>query len=257
MNDGQVDKMFYVFGSKSKGIVNQFTKSKTNRFYLDHKPVGEHYCEFIIIDASDVEMKGDIFNQWIDGISLFSPIIFIVDDKQCFSDDSLIACTLKLGAKLGTDRIFCIKDYGDLVSILEAISELLNGFSLVCVDTADFGWSLVNGQHYWSDIIYSHSIDGLVLKIVEKLENVKARAKKSGLKVSGLFGCIKGNLSSFESNICEEYELIMNTLKELEPLFDCDSSRLIIHTNVEMCEKIDEHEDLEIGFHMLWSLSDE
>jgi hypothetical protein len=94
------------------------------------------------------------------------------------------------------------------------------------------------------------------LRIVEKIENVNARAKKNGLKASGLFGCIKRNTSSFESNICEEYELIMNTLKELEPLFDCDSSRLIIHTNVEMYEKVYEHEELEIGFHMLWALSD-
>lgn len=48
----------------------------------------------------------------------------------------------------------------------------------------------------------------------------------------------------------------MNTLKDLEPLFDSDSSKLIIHTNVEMYEKIDEHEELEIGFHMLWALSE-
>jgi hypothetical protein len=48
---------------------------------------------------------------------------------------------------------------------------------------------------------------------------------------------------------------MMSTLKQFEPLFDFDSSRLIIHTNVEMNEKIDQHEDLGIGFHMLWTLS--
>ena len=41
MNDGQVDKMFHVFGSKSREILNQFIKSKKNKFYLDFKLVGD------------------------------------------------------------------------------------------------------------------------------------------------------------------------------------------------------------------------
>jgi hypothetical protein len=254
MNDGQVDKMFHVFGSKSREILNQFTKFKKNRFYLVPKLVGDCYCEFIIIDAS--EIKGKNFNQWIEGIEPIPPIIFIVDDKQFVSDDPLIDCTLKLRDEFDSHNIFSIKNHGELVSVLEGVSELQNRFSLMEVDFADFMQFLRYGQYYWSDTIHSQSIDKLKLKIVEKIGNVNARAKKDGLKVSGLFGCIKGNISSFESNICEEYELIMNTLKELEPLFDSDSFKLIIHTNVEMYEKIDEHEDLEIGFHMLWALSE-
>jgi len=254
MNDGQVDKMFHVFGSKSREILNQFMKFKKNRFHLDFKLVGDCYCEFIIIDASEIEDKN--FNQWIEGIEPIPPIIFIVDDKQFVSDDSLIDCTLKLRDEFDSHNIFSIKNHGELVSVLEGVSELQNRFSLMEVDFADFMQFLRYGQYYWSDTIHSQSIDKLKLKIVEKIENVNARAKKGGLKVSGLFGCIKGNISSFESNICEEYELIMNTLKELEPLFDSDSSKLIIHTNVEMYEKIDEHEDLEIVFHMLWALSE-
>jgi hypothetical protein len=255
MNDGQLDKMFHVFGSKSREILNQFTKFKKNRFYLDSKLVGDCYCEFIIIDASEIEGKN--FNLWIEGIEPINPIIFIVDDKKLVSDDSLIADTFKFSEQFDSPNIFSIKNHGELVSVLEGVSELQNRFSLMEVDFADFGLVFENGRYYWSDMIYSQSIDKLILKIVEKLENVKVRAKKNGLKVSGLFGCIKGNISSFESNICEEYELIMNTLKELEPLSDCGSSKLIIHTNIEMNEKNDEHEDLEIGFHMLWSLSDE
>ncbi|MFT5814062.1 MAG: hypothetical protein ACI9VT_001821 [Psychroserpens sp.] len=254
MNDGQVDKMFHVFGSKSREILNQFTKFKKNRFYLDSKQVGDCYCEFIIIDENEIESKD--FNLWIEEIEPINPIIFIVDDKKLVSDDSLIADTLKFSEQFDSSNIFSIKSHGELVSVLEGVSELQNRFSLMEVDFADFELVFENGRHYWSDMIYSQSIDKLILKIVEKLENVKVRAKNNDLKVSGLFGCIKGNISSFKSNICEEYELIMHTLKELEPLFDCDSSRLIIHTNVEIYEKIDEHEDLEIGFHMLWTLSD-
>jgi hypothetical protein len=254
MNDGQVDKMFHVFGSKSREILNQFTKFKKNRFYLDSKQVGDCYCEFIIIDENEIESKD--FNLWIEEIEPINPIIFIVDDKKLVSDDSLIADTLKFSEQFDSSNIFSIKSHGELVSVLEGVSELQNRFSLMEVDFADFELVFENGRHYWSDMIYSQSIDKLILKIVEKLENVKVRAKNNDLKVSGLFGCIKGNISSFKSNICEEYELIMHTLKELEPLFDCGSSRLIIHTNVEIYEKIDEHEDLEIGFHMLWTLSD-
>lgn len=255
MNDGQVNKMFHVFGSKSIEISNQFMKFKKNRFYLDPKFLGERYCEFVIIDLSEVE--GQNFNQWIEGIEPINPIIFIVNDKQFVSDGALIDCTLKLSDEFEPHYVFSIKNHEELVSVLEGVSELQNGFSVPCVDFADFMEFLRNGQYYWSDTVYSQSIDKLKLRIVEKIENVSARANKSGLKVLGLFGCIKGNISSFESNICEEYELIMNVLKELKPLIDSDSSRLIIHTNVEMYEKIDKHEDLEIGFHMLWALSEE
>jgi hypothetical protein len=250
MNDGQVNKMFHVFGSKSIEILNQFMKFKKNRFYLDPKFVGERYREFVIIDLSEVE--GQNFNQWIEGIEPINPIIFIVNDKQLVSDEALIDCTLKLRDEFDSHNIFSIKNHGELVSVLEGVSELQDRFSLMEVDFADFMQFLRYGQYYWSDTFHSQSIDKLKFKIVEKIENVNARAKKGGLKVSGLFGCIKGNISFFESNICEEYELIMNTLKELEPLFDSDSSKLIIHTNVEMYE----HEDLAIGFHMLWALSE-
>jgi hypothetical protein len=253
-NDGQVNKMFHVFGSKSKGILNQFMKLKKNRFYLDPKFLGERYCEFVIIDSSEIEGKN--FNQWIEGIEPINPIIFIVNDKQFVSDDPLIDCTLKLSDEFESHYIFSIKNHEELVSVLEGVSELQNRFSLMEVDFADFMQFLRYGQYYWSDTIHSQSIDKLKLRIVEKIENVNARAKKSGLKVSGLFGCIKGNISSFGSNICEEYELMMSTLKQFEPLFYCDSSRLIIHTNVEMYEKVYEHGELEIGFHMLWALSD-
>jgi hypothetical protein len=254
MNDGQVDKMFHVFGSKSRETLSQFTKLKKNRFYLDSKLVGDCYYEFIIIDASEIE--GNNFNLWIERIEPINPIIFIVDDKELVSDNSLIADALKFSEQFDSPNIFSIKNHGELVSVLEGVSELQNRFSLMEVDFADFMQFLRYGQYYWSDTIPSQSIDKLKLRIVEKIKNVNARAKKIGLKVSGLFGCIKGNISSFESNICEEYELIMNTLKELEPWFDCGSSSLIIHTNVEMYEEIDEHEDLDIGFHMLWLLSD-
>jgi hypothetical protein len=254
MNDGQVNKMFNVFGSKSREILNEFMKFKQNRFYLDPKLIGDCYCEFIIIDVSEIEGKN--LNLWIEGIEPISTIIFIVDDKNLISDDSLIADALKFSEQFDSHNIFSINNHGELFSVLEGVSELQNNFSLMEVDFADFMHFLRSGQYYWSDTVYSQSIDKLKLRMVEKLENVKARAKNSGLKVSGLFGCIKGNISCFDSNIGDEYELILNTLKEFEPLFDCGSSRLIIHTNVEMCEKIDKHEDLEIGFHMLWSISD-
>jgi hypothetical protein len=253
MNDGQVDKIFHVFGSKSREILSQFTKFKKNRFYLDSKQVGDCYCEFIIIDASEIE--GENLNLWIERIEPISTIIFIVDDKKLISDDSLIVGALKFSEQFDSHYIFSINNHGELFSVLEGVSELQNNFSLVEVDFADFMQFLRSGQYYWSDTIHSQSIDKLKLRMVEKLENVKARAKNSGLKVSGLFGCIKGNISCFDSNIGDGYELILNTLKEFEPPFDCGSSRLIIHTNVEIYEKIDKHEELEIGFHMLWSLS--
>ena len=253
MNDGEVDKMLHVFGSKFKDILNQFTKFKKNRFYLDPKLVGDCYLEFIIIDASEIEVEN--FNQWIDG-KVQSEFVcsFIVDDKQYLSGESLIAYPLKLGDIFPEPFVF--KNHEELVSVLEALSELQNRFSLMDVDFADFYWFLRRGEYFWSDIIYSHSIDELRLEIVEKLENVKARAKDSGLKVSALFGCLIGNISSFESNVCKEYELIGSTLREHEPLFECGSETLIIHTNVEMYEEIDIHHDSKIGFHMLWSLSE-
>jgi hypothetical protein len=253
MNDGQVDKMFQVFGAKSIEIVSKFTKLKKNRFYVDFNLIGDSYCDFMIIDAS--EIKGENLDQWIEGIALFGPLIFIVEDNQYLAGDSLVSCTSKLNTKYGNSNILSIKNHRDLLSVLEGIAELQNGFSLVCVDFADFHVFMKNRQYYWSDTVYSHSIEELILNIVEKLENVKARAQNTGLKLSGLFGCLNGNITSFESNICEEFELIKNKLMKVEPFFNSDASRLIIHTNVEMSEKIDIPKKPELGFHMLWALS--
>jgi hypothetical protein len=253
MNDGQVDKIFHVYGSKSIEIVSKFTKLKKNRFYDDFKLVGDSCCDFMIIDAS--EIKGENLDQWIEGIESIDPIIFIVDDNQYLAGDSLITYTSKLSTKYGNSNIYNIKNHRDLISVLEGIAELQNGFSLVCVDFADFQMFMKNGQYYWSDTIYSQSIEELILNIVEKLENVKARTQSTGLKRSGLFGCLNGNIISFESNICEEYELIKSKLMEVEPLFNSDASRLIIHTNVEMNENTDTSKKPVLGFHMLWALS--
>jgi hypothetical protein len=209
MNDGQVNKMFHVFGSKSIEILNQFMKFKKNRFYLDPKFVGERYCEFVIIDSSEIE--GQNFNQWIEGIEPINPIIFIVNDKQFVSDEALIDCTLKLSDEFEPHYIFSIKNHEELVSVLEGVSELQNGFSVPCVDFADFMEFLRNGQYYWSDTVYSQSINKLKLKIVEKLENVNARAKKNGLKVSGVIGCMKGNVYS---SVVNDFENIANTFRE-------------------------------------------
>ncbi|MFT6735227.1 MAG: hypothetical protein ACJAS9_003432 [Polaribacter sp.] len=250
MNDGQVNKIFHVFGSKSKEVLNQFTEFKKNRFYLDHQLlVDDCYCEFIVIDTS--EIKGENLNLWVEGKVLSEHIItLIVDDKQYLSGESLITYPLKLGGKFETFYVF--KNHGELVSVLEALSELQNGFSLVEIDIADFMYFLSLGQHFWSDIIYSQSIDELKLKIVEKLENVKARAKNNGLTLSRLFGCIKG-INNI--NVSDEYELIMNTLKELEPRFYCEPAGLLIHTN--MVARTNRHEKSEgLGFHMLWGLTD-
>jgi hypothetical protein len=248
MNDGQIDKLFYVFGSKSREIINQFIKSEKNRFYLDFKLAGDRYFEFIIIDASEIQRND--FNQWIEGISLLDPIIFIVNDEQCLLGYSLITYTLKLDTKFGSHKVFSIKNHGELVSVLEGVSELQNGHSIVCIDHADFNCFLRTGQYYWSDTVYSHSINELKLRIVEKLENVKTSAKQSGLKLSGLFGCMKGIAPP---DCLEDYELIVNTLRELEPLL-YDSSGLMIHTNLR--ERTDTDVGYDMGFHMLWALSD-
>lgn len=248
-NDGQLDKMFHVFGSKSREILNQFAKSKKNRFYLDSKLVGDCYCEFIIIDASEIARKN--FNQWVEGVEPTHPIIFIVGEKQFVSDDPLNNCTLMLKDKFDSHDIFSIKNHGELVSVLEGVSELQNGFSVPCVDFADFNYFMMNGQYYWSDTVYSQSIDKLKLRIVEKLENVRARAKNSGLKLSGLFGCVKGKAYS---NVVNDFELIANTLKEHEPLFDCGSALFIMHSNLHGVT--DTSEGSELGFHILWALSE-
>lgn len=248
MNDGQVDKLFYVFGSKSREIVDQFEKCKKNRFYLDPKLVGDCCCDFILIDAC--EIKGDNFNQWIEGLALIdSPIIIIVDENQYLTDDSIINYTLN--SKFNNLDVFRIKNHEQLKSVLEAVSELQNGFSVPCIDFADFISFLKKGQYYWSDTVYSQSIDKLNLKIVENLENVKATAKNSSLKVTGVFGCMKGQIYS---NVVDDFGLICDTLREFEPLFDCDSFKFMTHSN--LLEKTDVHEKSELGFHMLWSLSD-
>ena len=248
MNDGQVDKMFHVFGSKSREILNQFMKFKKNRFHLNFKLVGDCYCEFIIIDASEIE--GNNFNLLISEIEP-NPIIFIVDDKQFVSDAPLIDCTLKLSDEFESHYVFSIKNHEELVSVLEGVSELQNGYSMPCVDFADFMQFLRSGQYYWSDTVYSQSIDKLKLRITEKLENVNARAKNSGLKVSGLFGCMKGIAYS---NVVDDFELIGNVFRENESVFDYDSTLSIFHSNLHGVT--DTIEDSELGFHMLWALSE-
>jgi len=248
MNNGQVNKLFHVFGSKSKGILNQFTKFKKNRFYLDYKLVGDCYCEFIIIDASEIEGKN--FNQWIEGIEPINAIIFIVGDKQFVSVDPLINYTLKLSDELESHYVFSIKNHEELVSVLEGVSELQNGFSVPCVDFADFTQFLRSGQYYWSDTVYSQSIDKLKLRVVEKLENVNTRAKNSGLKISGVIGCMKGNAYS---SVVDDFEIIANTFRENEPVFDYDSILSIFHSNLHGVTDTIEGSDL--GFHILWSLS--
>jgi hypothetical protein len=248
-NNGQVNKMFHVFGSKSRDILNEFMKFKKNRFYLDSKLAGDCYCEFIIVDAS--EIKGKNFNLWIEGIEPISPIIFTVDDKQFISDDLLIDCTLKLSDEFESHNVLSIKNHEELVSVLEGISELQNGFSVPCVDFADFMWVLRSGQYYWSDTVYSQSIDKLKLRIVERLENVNARAKNSGLKVSGVIGCMKGKAYT---NTVDDFELLSNTFKENESVFDYDSTLSIFHSNLS--EGTDMNEGYDLGFHMLWALTD-
>jgi hypothetical protein len=247
-NDGQVNKMFHVFGSKSKEILNQFMKLKKNRFYLDSKFLGERYCEFVIIDSSEIEGKN--FNQWIEGIEPITPIIFIVNDKQFVSDDLLIDCNLKLSDEFESHYIFSIKNHEELVSVLEGVSELQNRFSLMEVDFADFMQFLRYGQYYWSDTVYSQSIDILKLRVVEKIENVNARAKKSGLKVSGIIGCMKGNAYS---SVVDDFELLSSTFKKNESVFDYDSTLSIFHSNLS--EGTDMNEGSELGYHMLWALS--
>jgi hypothetical protein len=248
-NDGQVNKMFHVFGSKSKEILNQFMKLKKNRFYLDPKFLGERYCEFVIIDSSEIEGKN--FNQWIEGIEPITPIIFIVNDKQFVSDDLLIDCNLKLSDEFESHYIFSIKNHEELVSVLEGVSELQNRFSLMEVDFADFMQFLRYGQYYWSDTIHSQSIDKLKLRIVEKIENVNARAKKSGLKISGVIGCMKGNAYS---SVVDDFEIISNTFRENEHVFDPDSTLSIFHSNFHGVT--DTIQGYELGFHMVWALTD-
>lgn len=249
MNDGQVDKMFHVCGSKSREILNQFMKLKKNRFHLDFRLVGDCYCEFIIIDASEIEGKN--FNQWIEGIEPIPPIIFIVDDKQFVSDDLLIDCTLKLRDEFDSHNIFSIKNHGELVSVLEGVSELQNGFSVSCVDFADFMQFLRSGQYYWSDTVYSQSIDKLKLRITEKIENVNARAKSIGLKLTGVLGCMKGKAYN---NTVDDFEIIANIFKENESLIDYESTLSIFHSNLHGVT--DTIEGSELGFHMLWALSE-
>jgi hypothetical protein len=248
-NDGQVNKMFHVFGSKSKEILNQFMKLKKNRFYLDPKFLGERYCEFVIIDSSEIEGKN--FNQWIEGIEPITPIIFIVNDKQFVSDDLLIDCNLKLSDEFESHYIFSIKNHEELVSVLEGVSELQNRFSLMEVDFADFMQFLRYGQYYWSDTVYSQSIDILKLIVVEKIENVNARAKKSGLKISGVIGCMKGNAYS---SVVDDFEIISNTFRENEHVFDPDSTLSIFHSNFHGVT--DTIQGYELGFHMVWALTD-
>ncbi|UZE97218.1 hypothetical protein [Alkalimarinus alittae] len=154
MNEGQINKVFHVFGSKSREIVNQFKMSNKSRFYFDYKLAGDRHCDFIIIDAS--EIKGGNITKWIEGMTLITrPIIFIVDAKQYFSVDSLLTFTLKLEAKFGTHCVSSLKSHRELVSVLEGVYELLNGFSTVCLDFADFACFLSKGQYYWSETVYS------------------------------------------------------------------------------------------------------
>ena len=148
-------------------------------------------------------------------------------------------------------NIFNIKNHGELVSILEGVSELQNGFSVTCVDFADFMQFLTSGQYYWSDTVYSQSIDKLKLRIVEKIENVNTKAKNSGLKVSGVIGCMKGN---GYSSVVDDFEIIANTFRENESVFDYDSALVIMHSNLN--GGTDTIEGSDIGFHMLWSLSE-
>jgi hypothetical protein len=249
MNDGQVNKMFHVLGSKSRKILNEFMKFKQHRFYLDPKLIGDCYCEFMIIDASEIEGKN--FNLWIEGIEPVSPIIFIVDDKEFISDAPLIDYTSKLSEQFDSHNILSINNHEELVSVLEGVSELQNNFSLMEVDFADFMHFLRSGQYYWSDTVYSQSIDKLKLRIVEKLENFNARVKKNGLKVSGVFGCMKGNAYS---SVVDDFEIIANTFRENESVFNYDSTLSIFHSNLH--EVANTIEGSELGFHMLWALSE-
>ena len=126
-----------------------------------------------------------------------------------------------------------------------------NGFSMACLDIADFIQFLRSGQYYWSDTVYSQSIYQLKLKIVEKLENVIAIAKNDGLKISGLIGCMKGK--SYV-NAIDDYELIANTFREHESVFDYGSSVTLFHCNLHGVP--DAIEGSELGFHILWALSE-
>jgi hypothetical protein len=174
-----------------------------------------------------------------------------VNEKQFVSDDPLIDCTLKLSDEFESHYIFSIKNHEELVSVLEGVSELQNGFSVPCVDFADFMLFLRSGQYYWSDTVYSQSIDILKLRIVEKIENVNARAKKSGLKISGVIGCMKGNAYS---SVVDDFEIISNTFRENEHVFDPDSTLSIFHSNFH--EVTDTIQGYESGFHMVWALTD-
>jgi hypothetical protein len=88
------------------------------------------------------------------------------------------------------------------------------------------------------------------LRVVEKIENVNARAKKSGLKVSGVIGCMKGNAYS---SVVDDFELLSSTFKKNESVFDYDSTFSIFHSNLS--EGTDMNEGSELGYHMLWALS--
>jgi hypothetical protein len=57
-----------------------------------------------------------------------------VDDKQYLSGESLIAYPLKLGDIFPEPFVF--KNHEELVSVLEALSELQNRFSLMDVSSS-------------------------------------------------------------------------------------------------------------------------
>ncbi|GAA0304478.1 hypothetical protein GCM10009128_24790 [Psychrosphaera haliotis] len=246
-NSGEVNKVFYIYGDNANSVLDRFLRRDDNRFYKAPIKESEDTYNFLVVDVDQAVSDGLV--NWIKEIpEAFSPIVFLVNGS---AHNAGIAHTYSiLSKKFGENSIFEIQNHEHLHSILGALSELENGFSVMTVDICDFLAFLDKGQHYWSDLISANSTQELASVSKERLEVVKEKADKLGLNLTGIFGCIRKELANYT---LEDYQAITNAVMDSE-VFETFSSELVIHTNLS--EKMFSDDIDKTEFHMLFILSE-
>ena len=242
-NFGGVDKLFYVYGDRANNVVTKFTMYDENKFYLAPFTPSSNCTEYAVIDVSGA---GTIaFSNWLNEIpQTYQPIVFLINDSN--NESNTLAVKAALSLKLIVNVIIEIKNHEQLVSVLEALSGLQNGFSVMEVDEADFVTFLTKGQHYYSDLITANSVDELKKIMFEKLEVINGITSNQDLRLAGVFGCIKKESDNFT---IEEYEYIAHAIQQKIE----EKCEFVIHSNLKERMFGDNLEKTEL--HMLWILS--
>jgi len=245
-NSGEVNKVFYIYGDSANRVTEGFLTRGDSRFYKAPLKGSEYDYEFLVVDADQAEFEE--FSKWLNDIpETFSPIVFLINDSVKNPND--LNTHSVLSKKFGDTSIVNIKNQEHLQSVLGALSELENGFSIMSADICDFLAFLRKGQHYWSDLISANSTQELTSLTKETVKVVKEKAVKLGLNLNGIFGCIRRELTNYR---LEDYQAITSAVMD-SGIFETCSSELVIHTNLN--EKMFGDDIDKIELHMLYILS--